>query len=524
MNRFVRVMASSSFLLAAGLSGFIACSDDEPAPLDVGEGGIADVMSNAPIVFGASAPLTGSQAAIGPSTQNVYRVVENQLNAIGGILNRPVVIRVLDDATDTQAADKITTELLAQGVLGFIGPSTSGGALKIHQKFFDAKTLVISPLAISPDLTNAQPAKDRYLFRTESSASLQARALALFAAKGTAPGTTSNVTCSKLAIVHGDDPYGNPVSKAVTDEFEAAGGKVTLNIAVPSATQASYASQIAAVVDSGAECQALLMFAAPGAQYVKDLKTYQTDHPGRDWKRFLTIGTIPFYTPGFITGGRINAADPNAPSAAEGVYGVAIDTTPDTTEFAEYKNLYNAQFVSQDSALSVGPASVYDATILLALAIQQAGTTEDRVKIRDALYAVSKVGRAFGPAHVADAIAAIKNGEDVDWSGASGPCDFDDYGDVLDDHLVWKVENGAFVVVRKIKVSELTTTTQLPDAGTEKDAEVTTDAAADAQPDASVQDASSDAADAADATSSDASFDADADPTDAATDADATGG
>jgi branched-chain amino acid transport system substrate-binding protein len=89
------------------------------------------------------------------------------------------------------------------------------------------------------------------------------------------------------------------------------------------------------------------------------------------------------------------------------------------------------------------PSSVYDAVLLVALAIEQAQSLEGP-KIRDALFAVSKGGSTFGPLDYAQAVAAIRRGDDIDYQGASGSCDFDDNGDVLQDEIVWKVQGGAF--------------------------------------------------------------------------------
>src|SRR5205807_6540431 len=135
-----------------------------------------------------------------------------------------------------------------------------------------------------------------------------------------------------------------------------------------------------------------------------------------------------------------DAADPNSPTSAEGVYGIYVDPSPDTPEYHQFQNLYSSLFPSvdvTDTVLLRSTANQYDACMLIALALQKAGGAADRVKLRDALYDVSHGAKpgaaAFGPAKLPDAIAAIKRGEDIDYVGASGQVDFDDNGLVQED-------------------------------------------------------------------------------------------
>jgi len=159
----------------------------------------------------------------------------------------------------------------------------------------------------------------------------------------------------------------------------------------------------------------------------------------------------------FITLGRVNPADTTSPTSAEGVYGTNVDSNPATREFSDFKNLYTTRFPlpPDKTTLPGNTANQYDAAILVALAVAQAGTATDTVKLRDALFAVSKSGKAYGPGQLREAFAAIANGDDIDYAGASGNCDFDDYGNVVGDFIIWKVQNGAFVTVKKVSASTI---------------------------------------------------------------------
>jgi hypothetical protein len=45
----------------------------------------------------------------------------------------------------------------------------------------------------------------------------------------------------------------------------------------------------------------------------------------------------------------------------------------------------------------------------------------------------------FTPSQVADALQAVRRGEDLDYKGASGAVDFDPSGNVIAGFIVWRV-------------------------------------------------------------------------------------
>ena len=75
-------------------------------------------------------------------------------------------------------------------------------------------------------------------------------------------------------------------------------------------------------------------------------------------------------------------------------------------------------------------ANTYDATFMLALAIEQAGSA-DRSKISAALRKIAGPGgMVILPGQWAKAKAAIAAGKKINYQGAAGPHDFDAAGDV----------------------------------------------------------------------------------------------
>ena len=68
--------------------------------------------------------------------------------------------------------------------------------------------------------------------------------------------------------------------------------------------------------------------------------------------------------------------------------------------------------------------------MLIALAIEKAGTT-DRTAVKTALREVSSApGEVVGPGEWAKAVQLLKDGKDINYEGASGSHEFDRNGDV----------------------------------------------------------------------------------------------
>ena len=457
MSRIRRSLWALAVLVGASLlpTAETACGQTEHA---------APAPAPQPIVIGVSLALTGALGSFSAPLQNATRVAEGQINSLGGIFGRPVTFKIVDDTSDEGAiVQRAVTGLLDDGAVAILGPVGSSQVVAAQKLAADRHVIMISPSATSPDLTTIQPSHDRYFFRTTPPDDLQGKAVALFALRGPPrgaldggvdAGSVGTAFCQRMALVYIDNSYGNAMANVIASFMPTHGGTITTKLVVPVKVADNYKNEVDQVIKSNPQCQALIAYDDVGDQYMFDLKSRITELPSD----YIVIGTDGVYTSGFITNGRTDKADPNSPTVAEGVYGTNADTNPPTGEFTDFKNLYNAYFPPANNAdPDAYTANMYDAAILAALAIVQAGTTTDGVMIRDALYKVSKGGTAYGPAQIGDAIQAILAGQDIDYKGASGNVDLDDNGNTISDYIVWKVVNGKYAdpPVDRIKASEL---------------------------------------------------------------------
>ena len=225
----------------------------------------------------------------------------------------------------------------------------------------------------------------------------------------------------------------------IADNFpkRGVGRSIVLRKKIPVDLEPDYASEAAELIKAAPECVALISYEKVAAQLVRDVKVSPGYQPLAD-KGLFFIGTDGVFTPGFLQLSRENRADDTSPSTAEGVFGTNPDTQPGTKEYNEFKAIYRSYF----PALPEAPpftANTYDAAILIALAIQQAGNVTDRSAIREGLRKVStEPGKPFTPAQVGEALLALRDGQEINYKGASGNVDLEANGNVKAGFIVWE--------------------------------------------------------------------------------------
>jgi branched-chain amino acid transport system substrate-binding protein len=122
---------------------------------------------------------------------------------------------------------------------------------------------------------------------------------------------------------------------------------------------------------------------------------------------------------------------------------------PNTSAAKKFDKIYGAAFRSARQRLYV--SQTYDAVMLTALAIEQAGSS-DRTKIRNALRQVCCApGEVIEPGEWAKAKAAIDAGKKINYEGASGNCDFDENGDIRGVYGHYVIKKGTFKQVELLR-------------------------------------------------------------------------
>src|SRR5690606_24258933 len=123
------------------------------------------------IRIGATAAATGAAAALGEPEANTFRMLQDELNAAGGINGIPVEISILDTASDTaQAVTNVNRLIQESDVHAIICCTISANSLAIIDAVQGASVPNIS-LAASAAII--EPVEERYwVFKTPQTDSL----------------------------------------------------------------------------------------------------------------------------------------------------------------------------------------------------------------------------------------------------------------------------------------------------------------------------------------------------------------
>jgi len=118
-----------------------------------------------PIRIGFVAGTSGRVADLGIAGRNGALLAVELRNQSGGIAGRTIELISKDDKQDPETAERVTRELIAQGVPAIVGPMTSAMAIVMVPLVNKAQVLLISPTVT----TDALADQDDYFFRVSSS-------------------------------------------------------------------------------------------------------------------------------------------------------------------------------------------------------------------------------------------------------------------------------------------------------------------------------------------------------------------
>lgn len=378
----------------------------------VATGAMADVNIGNPMAMTGPIP-----DLVAPMAQAVDLAAQN-VNDQGGMFADGEAFNVIraDSGCDpTAAVDAVTKLINVNSVSAIVGPVCSGATIaQAESVSIPAGVVTLSVSASSPAISTMEDGTD-LVFRAAASDAYQGVALAELAM---ANGMT------EVAVSYANDDYNAAIAEVFAAAFEEMGGTVTANEA-HEPNKASYRSEVATL---GATSDNLALFA--------------------------------YYGSGGITLMR-NALETGAFSAFIGADGMLSDEVIEQIGAENLRNVTFTTSASDDStpsfaawaALAEGAgvpaadpfvANSYDATFMMALAIEHAGSA-DRDAIAESLRAIaSPPGQVILPGQWEEAKAILAEGGDINYEGAAGNQDYDENGDVAGNFSKSTVVDGAW--------------------------------------------------------------------------------
>jgi ABC-type branched-subunit amino acid transport system substrate-binding protein len=424
-------LAAVAALLLAG------CSSEEDTAADGGDadggdGAAAEETADGgsgeegPVKLGALLPMTGDLQAYGQPSRNGIELAAMEINDADGLLGRELSIVVGDTQTKPQAGTDAAKKLVSiEGVSGIVGALSSGVTIPVARSVTSKEGVAqISGASTSPVITDLDD--NDFLFRTVPSDAFQGKALAEVVAGN---------DVGNVAVMYVNNDYGEGLANSFTEAFEANGGTVTASGGYEKGN-ASYRGELSSLSEGEPAALVLIGYPQNGTTILRQAIE------GGHFDQFV-------FTDGLKAPEIIESI---GAEALEGSYGTAPQATDDTPSAMNFRSAYEAEYGEVPPKPFIDTA--YDATYLLALAAQAAGS-DDPEAVRDHLREVANPpGTEILPGEWAKAREALANGEDILDAGASGSVDFDDNGDVGGSFAHWAIRDGKIETVEVLEPGE----------------------------------------------------------------------
>lgn len=197
------------------------------------------------IVF-VAVPLSGFQANGGQTILGGVRLAAAEINRNGGLLGYRVVVRPLDDESDSDVAvsqaDQVQSALdQGERVLGVIGHLNSGQTLAAMEHYKNMPIIVITPTASEQSLTERGYTN---FFRVNANDNVQAAIDAEF--------LVSKLNAKQVAVVHNDTEYGKGLAASLAQELQKRSAAAAVTVQVTEG-QSRYANEVTAIKNANAD-------------------------------------------------------------------------------------------------------------------------------------------------------------------------------------------------------------------------------------------------------------------------------
>jgi len=368
---------------------------------------------NDPIKLATLTPLTGAGGSYGPTMAKVAASVVEEVNKAGGVLGRRVVLVSEDDQTSPEAGVRAARKLIdVDKVAAIMGTWASSVTTAVAPLCWESKTFLCT--VSGADSITLLPHQG-FLVRTQPNSTLQVTRVGEF---------ILSLGAKKVFTMIPQTPF----TQATFDILNAVlpKGGATHQSLIYDDKKTTYRTEVDQALRTSPDVILANGYTPDSIVLLKDL--YRAGFKGKILGFAYSINQKLIDQIG-------------QPEVVEGVYTFAPSPAEGSAAYEKVK-------------AAVGSANpdpytcqVYDHTnmVLMSMAFaKEASGTAIKDNIR-------KVTQGGGKAvdNAVDGIKAIAAGEKVDYTGASGPCDFDDKGDILDCKFRYEqIKSGKFTVVK----------------------------------------------------------------------------
>ena len=359
-----------------------------------GGNGSAQPSGGDAIVYVAM-PVSGFQANGGQTVLGGVRLATEEINRSGGLLGYRLVVRSLDDESDSEVAVANVEEVrqaLNRGerVVGIIGHLNSGQTSATLPLYEEMGILLITPTASEQSLT--QRGYTRF-FRVNANDGVQAAVDARF--------LVEQMNAQNVAVIHNDTEYGRGLAASLVENLQRLGAAEALRVEVAEG-QSDYTDLLPQLQNATADA----LFYAGYEIEAPYLRASLVD-AGIDLPMLASDGAF------------LAATIDEAAGTAEGMYVSAFAPSPQNAADARWIEAYQAVEYRDPDTYSING---YVAMQVLAAAARQANSLQG------------------------DDIAQTMRENEIET--LLGPLRFDANGDLIDPQIwIYRVEGNEFLQV-----------------------------------------------------------------------------
>jgi branched-chain amino acid transport system substrate-binding protein len=346
--------------------------------------------------LGVLTPLTGAGGFDGPRMLKAMQAVAEEVNGVGGVLGRKIELIVEDDQTNPEAAVRAARKLIdVSRVPVIMGTWASAVTSAVAPVCWESKTFLTT--VSGADSITLLPHQG-YLIRTQPNNHLQAQKHAEFIA---------SVGAKRVFCLSIQAPFAVPTQERLKEVLPQHGSAL-IGALIYEKDKTTYRSEIDQALRDKPDFIYLNGYAPDVTVLLRDL--YRAGFEGgRLTQSYAATTKVIEALPSEVTEGLYTvqpSADVDSPAYALAAKRLGI-SDPDS---------YETQATDWISLVVLTIAKAKEAT----------GTA-----LRDNVRKISQ-GSGKKVYSAVEGLQALAAGQEINYEGASGPCDFTDIGDIID--------------------------------------------------------------------------------------------
>jgi ABC-type branched-subunit amino acid transport system substrate-binding protein len=370
------------------------------------------LAQDASLRLGVLTPLTGAGGFDGPRMLKAMQAVAAEVNAAGGVLGRKIELVVEDDQTNPEAAVRAARKLIdVDKVPVIMGTWASAVTTAVAPVCWESKTFLTT--VSGADTITLLPHQG-YLIRTQPNSRLQATKHAEFIAA---------LGVKRVFVMSIQAPFALPTQNYL-QEVLAKNKSAVVGALIYEKDKTTYRSEVDEALRANPDFIYLNGYAPDVTVLLRDL--YRAGFSGpRMAQSYALTSKVLESLPADVSEGAYTvqpSADVDSPAYDLAKKRLSL-TDPDTYE-----------------------CQATDWISLVCLTIAKAGEASGTA-LKDNVRKISQ-GSGIKVYSAVDGLKALTEKKQINYEGASGPCDFTDIGDILDCKFRYnKVDAGKFKLV-----------------------------------------------------------------------------